>query len=127
MGAKAVNGPFDLAHIVIDVFGDEESDLIGDIEAAPFGFMLDDGDTGLKIGNSHVGDKAPFEAGDHPFRKLELSRRFIACDYDLLILVEKRFKCIAKLLFEIESILEELDIVHEENVEGAVIPFHFVD
>ncbi len=37
------------------------------------------------------------------------------------------FKGVAKFLFEIEAVLQELDIVDEENVEGAVKSFHPVD
>ena len=47
MGGEAIDGPFDLADVVVDVFCDVKGDLVGDVEAAPLRFVLDDGDAGL--------------------------------------------------------------------------------
>ena len=50
--------------------------------------------------------------GDDPFGKLELRRWLIACDHDLFVVVDQSFKGVAQLFFEVEPVLEELDIVH---------------
>ena len=42
-------------------------------------------------------------------------------------MVEESLKCVGELFFKVEAVLEELNIVHEEDVERAVELFHLVD
>ncbi len=44
---KAVDGPFELADVVEDMFGDEEGDFVGNADALHLGFMLDDRHAGF--------------------------------------------------------------------------------
>ena len=72
-------------------------------------------------------DEAPLHSGDHSLRELELRRRFIAGDHDLFALIEQRFKGVAKFLFKVESILQELNIIDEEQIEIAIVALHLID
>ena len=116
-GGEAVDGSFKLPNVIKDVFGDEEGDFMGKADTAEFGFMLEDGDAGFEVWNADMSDEAPFHTTDESFGELELGGRFIGGDDDLFVLVDQTFKGIAELIFKIESILEELDIVNEQEIK----------
>ena len=74
-----------------------------------------------------MGDEAPFHPSDHPLEELELAGGLIASNQDLFALIVQRLKGVAELFFKVESVLQKLDIVDEEDVEVAVKSFHLVD
>ena len=53
-----------------------------------------------------------------------MGRWFVACDDDLLILIDERLERIAEFLFEIEPALQELDIIDEQDIERPVEALH---
>lgn len=70
VGREAIDGPFNLSDVIVNVFCDEEGDLVGNIETARFRLVFDNGHPCLQIGCSHVRNETPFHAGDHSLRKL---------------------------------------------------------
>ncbi len=124
ISAEAIDRSFELADVIEDVLGDEKGDFLGDAESLLFGFMLQDGDAGFQVGNADMCDKAPFHPRDHALGEFELPGGFVACDDDLFALVDQAFKCVAEFFFEIQSALQELDIVDEQDIERAIKSLH---
>src|SRR2546421_9009258 len=63
VGVHAKECAFELAHIVVDVAGDEREDLVGNpVEVLGLGLLAEDGQAGLEIRDLDVRDQAPLEA-----------------------------------------------------------------
>jgi hypothetical protein len=119
-GDDADEGAFELAHIGADVRGDEEGDVGGDGGAFGLCFALEDGDFGFEVGGLDVGDETPLEAAaEAVLEVLELLGGAIAGDYDLFHGLVEGVEGVEELLLGALLAGEELDVVDEQDVDGA--------
>ena len=112
-----------VAHVAAHAIGDQQDDVVREPQAA--GFLLaavaQDGDARLEIGLLRVGDQALVEARDQPLLEArDVLRRLVGGDHDLLVRVAQRVERVEELLLRALLAGEELDVVHEQHVDGAI-------
>ena len=119
-GDDADEGALELADVGADVGGDEESHVGGYGGVLGLRFTLEDCDFSLEIGWLDVGDEAPFEAAaETVFDVAEFFGGAVAGEDDLLGFFVKRIEGVEELLLHALFAGEELDVVDEEDVDGA--------
>ncbi len=110
VGVHAEECAFELAHIVVDVAGDEREDLVGNpVEVLGLGLLAEDGQAGLELRDLDVRDQAPLEAAAQAV--LEGGDGFrgtVGRDDDLAVLVVELVERMEELLLELLGPLEEL-------------------
>ena len=112
---------FELTDVRGDAGGDELQGLLGHLHILALGLVAQDRQAGLDVGWLDVGDQPPPEAPDQPF----LQRRdgvgdAVARDHDLLVGAVEGVERVEELLLEAFSLLEELDVVDQQDVDVAV-------
>ncbi len=121
-GDDADEGAFELADVGADVGGDEERDVGGDDGVLGFSLALQDGDLGFEIGWLDVGDEAPLEArAEAVFDVAEFLGGAVGGEDDLLGVAVKGVEGVEELFLGFFLAGEELDVVDEEDVDGAVL------
>ena len=74
-----------------------------------------------------VGDEAPLETGAKAFlERRDLLRQRVGRHHDLLLRVVKRIERVEELLLRRVLARDELDVVHQEDVELAVTALELV-
>ena len=112
----------DLADVGLDAAGDQVGDVVGQADPLDLGFLLEDGDAGLEVGRLDVGDEAPLEAGAQALLELgNLLGRGVGGDDDLLAGVVEVVEGVEELLLGPLLARDELDVVDEEEIDGAVL------
>ena len=87
-----------------------------------------DRDPCLEVGRLDVGRQAPFEARPQPLlERRDLFRRPVGREHDLLAGLVERVEGVEELLLHPVLALEELDIVDEQHVVGAVALLEALD
>ena len=83
--------------------------------------LAEDGDAGLEIGGLDVGDEAPLETGDEAvFKGGQGVRRAIGSDDYLFLRIVESVEGMEEFLLGLLFLLEELDVVDQEYVDGAI-------
>lgn len=125
----AVQCTFQLADVIGDLFGDEAADIVDifrPFEIHRFGLLLENGDSRLKVGRLKVGDEIPGEAGTQSlFEVVQLIRRSVARDDNLLIGFPETVKGIEEFFLRLLLAFEELDIIDEKDVDIAILVLEF--
>src|SRR6202012_1852904 len=108
-----------------DVRGDPAGDVLEHVrrrvQALLDGLLPEDGDPGLKLRRLDVGQQAPLEPAAQPvLQGDEALRGAVTGDDDLLARVVQRVECVEELLLGAFLVLQELDVVHEEDVDVPV-------
>ena len=98
------------------------SDLgLGDLEALPLDLLAQDGDARLEVGPADVDDHALAEARAQALLELlELARRPVAGDHDLLAGLVQRVERVEELDLRLLLLGEELHVVDDQHVVVAV-------
>ena len=105
-----------------------KSVVVGQDEAVGPRLLAQDGHPGLEVGRLDVGDEAPLEAGDKPV--LERREAFgvpVRGQDDLLLRVVEGVEGVEELLLGLLLLLQELDVVDEQHVDGAVAVLEALD
>ena len=101
---------------------------LGDLEALPLDLLAQDGDARLEVGPADVDDDALAEARAQPLLQfLQLARRPVAGDHDLLAGLVERVERVEELDLRLLLLDEELDVVDEQHVVLAVGLLEAVD
>ena len=113
-GERAV----ELADVGRDAAGDPLEHLgLGDLEALPLDLLAQDGDARLEVGAADVDDDALAEARAQALLELlELARRPVGGDDDLLAGLVERVERVEELDLGLLLLGEELDVVDEQDV-----------
>ncbi len=94
---------------------------IGDLEALPLDLLAQDGDARLEVRPADVDDDALAEARAQALlERLQLARRPVAGDHDLLAGFVERVERVEELHLRPLLPDEELHVVDEQHVVGAV-------
>ncbi len=121
-GDDADERAFEFADVGADVGGDKERDVGGDDGVLGVGLALQDGDLGFEVGGLDVGDEAPLEAGaETVFDVAELLGGPVGGEDDLLGVAVEGVEGVEELFLGFFLAGEELDVVDEEDVDGAVL------
>ena len=105
------------------VLRDELDDLVGDgqLEVVEAGLLLQDGDAVLEVGRIDVRDHAPLEAGDEAgLESGDLLGRPVGGEHDLPAGLVDGVERVEELFLRGLLALEELDVVHQQQVDFAV-------
>ena len=90
--------------------------------------LAQDRDAGLEVGRLDVGDQAPLEPRPQPFlERRDLFRRPVGRDHDLTARLVERVEGVEELLLDPLLAFEELDVVDQEHVVGAVALLEALD
>src|SRR6266516_681202 len=121
-GDDARESALELADVRRDPTGDEREHLwIGYVNAVGLHLLAQARDPGLEVGRLDVRDQAPLEPRAEPlFERRDLARRPIGGDHDLAPGLVERVEGVEELLLDPFLVLEELDVVDQEQVVGAV-------
>src|SRR5690606_5352196 len=108
-----------------DVRRDLRRDVLEDVVRGrePFAgsLLAEDRDAGLEVRRLDVRDEAPLEPGPQAvLEAVELLRRDVRGDDDLLVRVVQGVERVEVLLHRLFLALQELDVVDEEDVDLAV-------
>lgn len=127
VGNDPVEGALEVAHIMAVALGQEVDNRIGHRELVVAGFRLEDGEAGFLVGGLDVGDEAPFQAGaEAVFEGGDLTGEAVSADDDLAGGSMEFVEGVEELLLGSLLASEELNIIDEEEVEGAVLAAKFV-
>src|SRR5712671_985784 len=114
--------PLDLADVGLDATGDEIGHVIGKPDPLDLGLLLEDRHPGLEVGGLDVGDEAPLEAGAQALLDLrDLLGSGVGGDDDLLPGLVEIVEGVEELLLGALFARDELDVVDEEEIDGAVL------
>ena len=90
--------------------------------------LAQDRDPRLEVGRLDVGDQAPLEPRAQPLlERRDLARRPVGGDHDLPAGLVDRVEGVEELLLDPLLVLEELDVVDQEQVVGAVALLEALD
>ena len=121
-GDHAGERALDLADVGLDAAGDEVGDVVGEPDALDLGLLLQDGHPRLEVRRLDVGDQAPLEAGAEPLLDLgDLLGGGVGGDDDLLPGLVEVVEGVEELLLRPLLARDELDVVDQEQVDGAVL------
>ena len=98
-----------------------QRDIAGKNDPFRLRLPLQNRDFRLEVGGLNVGDESPLESGAQPLLELlDLVRRTVAAEDDLLLRVVERVERMKEL--RLRSFLpgEELDVIDEQDVDAAV-------
>ena len=120
-GRHADERALELADVAGDLRCDVLEHLVGDEQALGLSLFAKDRDAGLEVGRLHVGDETPLEAAAHAvFEPGEVTRRHIARDHDLLVVVVQGVERVEERLLRLGLALQELDVVDHQDVDIAI-------
>ena len=119
----------ELADVGRDPAGDELEHLrVGDVDVVGLDLLAQDRDPRLEVGRLDVGDQAPLEARAQPLlERRDVARRPVGGDRDLPAGLVDRVEGVEELLLDPLLVLEELDVVDQEQVVGAVALLEALD
>ena len=101
--------------------GDELGHLVRHVQVEKLGLAADDGHPRLKVRRLDVGGEAPLEAGAQTlFQAFYFLRRAVAGQNDLLARAVEGVEGVEELLLGALLAGDELDVVHQQHVRGAV-------
>ena len=101
---------------------------IADVDAVVLHLPAEDRDTRLEVGRLDVGDQAPLEARAQPvLERLDVARRAVRAHHDLPACLVERVEGVEELLLDPLLVLEELHVVDQEHVVGAVALLEALD
>ena len=127
LGDDAGQRAFQLADIAVDAVRDEIEDVVGDVEILLHGFLLENRHARLEIRRLDVGGHAPFETGTEPvLDDLDFPRMTVGGQDDGLVRVVKRVESVEKFLLRAFLGVQELDVVHQQDVDAAIFPLEFL-
>ena len=112
---------FELTDVVLDLFGDKQADLIGQLDVERFCLALDDGDARFQIGRLNVGDQAAFKAvAQALLQRRHLFGRTVGGEHDLALGLDQRVERVEKFQLRRGLAGDELHVVDQQNVGVAV-------
>ena len=102
--------------------GDErEHLLVVDVDPVDLHLLAQDRDARLEVRRLDVGDQPPLEPAAQPLlERRDVARRPVGRQHDLRAGLVQRVEGVEELLLEALLALEELDVVDEQDVVGAV-------
>ena len=101
---------------------------VGDVDPVVLHLPAQDRDARLEVGRLDVGDQAPLEARAQPFlERLDVARRPVGAHHDLAAGLVERVEGVEELLLDPLLLLEELHVVDQEHVVGAVALLEALD
>ena len=109
--------------------GDERQHLrVGHVDPVRLHLLAQDRDARLEVGRLDVGDQAPFEAAAQPrLERRDVARRPVARHDDLRAGLVERVERVEELLLDPLLVLEELHVVDQQHVVGAVALLEALD
>ena len=124
-----VSAPSSSRMFVETRLGDEGQHLrVGDVDPVRLDLLAQDRDARLEVGRLDVGDQAPFEPAAQPLlERGDVPRRPVARHDDLRAGLVQRVEGVEELLLDPLLVLEELDVVDQEHVVGAVALLEALD
>ena len=109
--------------------GDEGQHLlVVDVDPVDLHLLAQDRDARLEVRRLDVGDQPPLEAAAQPLlERRDVARRPVGREHDLRAGLVQRVEGVEELLLEALLALEELDVVDEQDVVGAVALLEALD
>ena len=108
---------FQFTDVAVDLAGDQLKHFIRHFDILLHGLFPQDGHAGIHVRTLDVRHQAPLEPAAQPFlQALDILRRFIACQDDLLVLVMQFIEGVEELLLGTFTAGDKLDIVHHQHV-----------
>ena len=121
VSVQLLDGALELSDVVLDLFGDELNDVIGQVQFVIVRLALDDGDARLQVRWLDVCEEAPLEPGADPvFQVGDLLRRPVRSQDDLLLVLDQRVERVEELFLGPVFTGDELDVVDEQDIDRAV-------
>ena len=121
VGVQLLHRALELTDVRLEPVRDVLRHVVRQIETQQVGLAAHDGHAHLKIGRLNVRDEAHHEAGAQTVVKaLDLLRRAVADQHDLLARVVQRVERMEELLLRRDLARDELDVVHKQNVRRTV-------
>ena len=125
--AQLLDGTLDLTDVGAKVFSQKSQDVVGNGDVDLIGLFLDDGGTELQIRGLDIRDKPPLKAGlETVLQSLDLTGGTVGGHDDLLAGLVEGVEGMEEFLLRGGLTGDELNIVNEEHVAGAVLISEFV-
>ena len=107
-----------------DVLGDEQQDVVGDLDRLRLGLLRQDRDTSLEVRALDVGDETPLETAPKPIlERRHCVRGAVRREHDLLVVLVEFVEGVEELLLETVLAFHELNVVDQEHIDVAVATF----
>ena len=122
LGRQANERPLELADVAADHLGDEQADLVGELDVLELRLLAHDGHPRLELGRLDVGDEAPLEARHEPLLHLvELLGVLVAGDDDLLARLVQGVERVEELFLRLGLARQEVDVVDQQHVAPVAV------
>jgi hypothetical protein len=119
---------FQLPDVGFDPACNEQRHIVRQKNALGIGFSLQNRDFRLEVRRLNIRDQAPFKAAPQSFFKLgDLVWRAIAAQHNLLLRIVQRIESVEKLGLCALFADNELDVVHQQDVDAAIALAEFQD
>ena len=120
IGRQAGHAALQLAHVGVDLLGDQRQDVVADVEVLKLRLFAQDGQARLEIRPLDIGHQAALKAAAQALLQLlNLLGRLIGGHHDLLAGLAQVVERMEKLLLRAVLARDELNIVHHEDVHVA--------
>ena len=117
-----MSAPSSDAHVVDDAVGDDGDDLVvGELDAVVGHALAQDGDARAAVRRADVGDQSALEALAQPvLERVEVARQAVGGQDELRAAFVEGVEGVEELLLGAGLALQELDVVDQQDVRGAV-------
>ena len=116
-----ISDPFELADVRLDLAGDVNRDVVRKRHRFGVRFLLQNRDFRLEIRRLDVRNQPPLEPRPQPLlERWNLMRRAVAADDDLFLRIVERIEGMEELRLRALLSGDELDVVDEQHVDGAI-------
>ena len=121
LGTDTIKAPFQLSNVGIYILCNVIQDCIIDVISVGLLFLSENSHSCLVVRRGDIGDEAHLQAGANAlFQNIQILRRLIRGDDNLLFGSVKSFKCMEEFLLRTLFTDDELDIVNKEHVNVSV-------
>ena len=112
--AATVERAFEFAHVRAQMLGDEEGNIVIQVDAVEGGFLFQDGDAHFQLGRLNLHGQPPVEAGNQArFQPLDVFGIGVAGDDDLLFRLGERVEDVEKGILRALLAVEKVDVVDD--------------
>ena len=128
IGEDPLECAFQLAHVGLDMLGDEECNILRHAHALGLRLLEQDRDAHFQFRRLDRNRQAPAEARDQPvFHSGDLLRIGVAGDDHLLVRIDQRIEGVEEFLLRAVLSAEELNIVDQQQIQRVVVLLEAVE